>query len=202
MNVLSLEDFLDTPQSTHHTAAASQAAQNGDLESSRLAGYESGYQAGWDDALKSSEMEHTHISAEFARNLEELSFTFLEARRQVCLSLKPLVETLVRQVVPELMQSNYKELLEELLLPIVEAQSQATVDLICAPEDEDMMKRLLAGQDRLPVVLRTESSFSQGQVRFCLGHEIHDVDASGLLTQIKDAASAFYANLDTEQAHG
>lgn len=202
MNVLSLEDFLDTPQSRLQAPSGEASATSGDLESSRLAGYESGYQAGWDDALKSSEMEHTHISAEFARNLEELSFTFLEARRQVCLSLKPLVETLVRQVVPELMQANYKDLIEELLLPIVEVQGQATVDLICAPEDEDMMKRLLANQDRLPVMLRTESSFSQGQVRFHLGHEIHDVDASGLLAQIKDAAEQFYAQLETEKAHG
>ena len=141
MNVLSLEDFLDTPQSRLQAPTGDAAATNGDLESSRLAGYESGYQAGWDDALKSSEMEHTHISAEFARNLEELSFTFLEARRQVCLSLKPLVETLVRQVVPELMQANYKDLIEELLLPIVEVQGQATVDLICAPGSRSLRSR-------------------------------------------------------------
>jgi flagellar assembly protein FliH len=200
MNVLRLEDFLDTEERPTPKVAAPSA--DADLEATRLAGYEAGYQAGWDDALKSSEMEHTHIQAEFARNLEELSFSFFEARKQVCLSLKPLVMALVGQIVPELMRAHYKNLLEEVLLPLVEEQSQPNVDLVCSVEDEAVMKELLSQQERLPVVLRTEPSFSQGQVRFVLGHEIHDVDAEALLSQITEASERFFAMLKEEKSHG
>lgn len=200
MNVLRLEDFLDAEEPT--ALNPEDAAPSADLEASRLAGYEAGYQAGWDDALQSSEMENTHIRAEFARNLEELSFSFFEARKQVCLSLKPLVTALVDRIVPDLMRAHYKSLLEEVLLPLVEEQSQPNVDLVCAIEDEAVLKELLADQSRLPVVLRTEPSFSQGQVRFVLGHEVHDIDSEALLQQITKASDRFFEELIAEQANG
>lgn len=201
MNVLSLEDFFAAPETTS-AEATSGTVPSAELEAARLAGYDAGYQAGWDDALKSSEMEHTHIQAEFARNLEELSFTFFEARRQVCFSLKPLVAALVNHVAPELMRAHFTQLLEQTLLPQIEEQSQTTVDLVCAPEDEALLKELLAQQDRLPVALRTEPTFSQGQVRFALGHETHEVDAAALLENIQRCTTAFFEDLQEEEAHG
>lgn len=201
MNVLSLEDFL-APADSAPRQAMPEATSNADLEAARLAGYDAGYQAGWDDALKSSEMEHTHIQAEFARNLEELSFTFFEARRQVCFSLKPLVAALINHITPELLKSHFTQLLEETLLPLIEEQSEATVDLVCSPEDEPLLKDMLAQQERLPVALRAEPSFSQGQVRFVLGHETHDINATALLQEIKAGAARFFEELDAETAHG
>jgi flagellar M-ring protein FliF len=49
-------------------------------DAERLAAYEQGYRAGWDDAVRAEAADQARIGAELARNLQEMSFSFHEAR--------------------------------------------------------------------------------------------------------------------------
>ncbi|HGG04004.1 MAG TPA: flagellar biosynthesis protein, partial [Aliiroseovarius sp.] len=104
----------------------SDAAQSGqtagftveDLEQSRLAGYETGFKAGWDDAIRTETDEQARIGVEFARNLQDLGFTFNEARSHVMHALEPLLTSIVTTVLPKLVSETIGQTIVEELLPL------------------------------------------------------------------------------------
>ena len=49
------------------------------LEEQRLASFEQGYSAGWEDAVQAQEQSRGQVSAELAKSLEDMSFTYHEA---------------------------------------------------------------------------------------------------------------------------
>lgn len=78
--VLRLEIFeSDEPGGPAETVVLDTSA----LEEARLASYDSGYAAGWEDATAAQSGDQSRIRAELARNLQALSFTYQEARSHV-----------------------------------------------------------------------------------------------------------------------
>ncbi|WP_425092259.1 hypothetical protein [Tropicimonas sp. S265A] len=172
-----------------------------DPAKARMEGYESGYQAGWDDAVKSATDENTRIDAELARNLEELSFTFFEAQRHVSLSLETLVMTMAEKVLPALYREHFGALIKETLAPLIEDSGNLTVELLCAPSDLAQITDILQPHNELPLSIRAEPSFAQHQVRFHLGHEVHDIDGDALLTEIRTALETHFTQLQEVHAN-
>ncbi|MBA3904750.1 MAG: flagellar biosynthesis protein, partial [Rhodocyclaceae bacterium] len=46
------------------------------VEEAKVASFEQGYSAGWDDAVAAQNGDQTRIRADLARNLQSLAFTF------------------------------------------------------------------------------------------------------------------------------
>ncbi|MEN8837451.1 MAG: flagellar biosynthesis protein, partial [Celeribacter marinus] len=78
------EDFgsgrRDSPKSATPEQEMQERARLRAVEQARATGYEAGYKAGWDDAIAADESVRTKIGAELERNLQDLGFTFHEAR--------------------------------------------------------------------------------------------------------------------------
>ena len=85
--LLHLEEFVDPA-----AAPIEEAEAEGDAaEQGRLAAYEQGYAAGWEDAARTLGDEQTIIRADLARNLAALALTLETARAQVLSGLGPAV---------------------------------------------------------------------------------------------------------------
>jgi len=194
-SALALEDFTRDLPGEPRTEPAPAPVNEDAL---RMEGYDRGYQAGWDDAIRSAHDEQEHIDAELGRNLEELSFTFEEAQNQVCLSLEHLVRTLLDQVLPHLYTEHFPAILEETIVPIIEEAGDITAELICAPDDLDQVQRLTARHQDLPMTLRAEPSFARHQVRLQLGYERHDINGDQLLSDMRTAVDSFFSQLQDQ----
>ena len=72
----------------------------GALEAAKLEGFDGGYRAGWDDAIKAQSDDQSRISSDFAQNLQDLSFTYHEACNQVLNAISPLLEEVVVKLLP------------------------------------------------------------------------------------------------------
>ncbi len=72
------------------------------IEESKLASYEQGYKAGWDDAAAALAEDQTRIRADLARNLQQLSFTYQEARSHILKAVEPLLEEMVGRLLPDM----------------------------------------------------------------------------------------------------
>jgi len=181
MSVFTLEDFsLDT------ASVAASPTRDADP----MQGYDSGYQAGWDDAMSGAEQGRNHISAEFGRNLLELGFTFQEARAQVSASLRPVLDAMISQVLPTSATQGLCEHIWAIVEPLVEDLNTPRLVLRCAAEDEEVLTSLLDGTAALPVDLTPEPSLLRGQVSFKLGPTTHEVDMDGLIARIADMVDA------------
>ena len=196
MPKLNLEDFgADTPSPLKPEKNTSIEDRTVD----QFATYDEGYKAGWEDAQTAATDNHTRIGAEFERNLQELSFTFHEAKIQVAQSLTPLVSAFIQCLFPKLMVTSLADQLMAVLEPLRDEMDTPTLELRCAPEDVDILGSLLEANFGLPITLRPEPSLMTGQADFVLGHETHEVDVSALQTEIQRLVGAQFDALTAQK---
>ncbi|MEM6741725.1 MAG: flagellar biosynthesis protein [Pseudomonadota bacterium] len=178
-----------------------------DLEEERLASYEKGYSAGWDDATNALSEEQSRISTDLARHLQELSFTYHEAHA----ALQQEIADVVRGLVTKVLAPAAHPSLGELLLARVNdlaSQAQAPVEILIAPENVARVEALVSAAHGPPLRLVAEPSLGAGQafLRFGTSEEKFDLDT--VLTEMTQAVDHYFESAgpaetrDAEARHG
>lgn len=191
---LELEPFdLGAPVETPSDPALVPAA---DVEAARLAGYDAGYKTGWDDAVRKTEEDGERISAEFARNLRDLGFTYEEARAHVLKSFEGLLFELCDTLFPTLMAEALGPVILESLAEIADDAAGAPVLIRVSPSDGDRLRALLTTDTALPVQVVDEPSLAEGQAYLKLGEEERHVDLAEPLERIREGVRAVVASAE------
>lgn len=208
---LQLEEFVETDFSARRPAAPStSAAPSGAapspaapsapeptitpdmLEKARLEGYEVGYKAGWDDAAEAEIKEKDRIGAEFARNLQDLGFTFHEARSHVMQALEPLLAGMVERVLPRLVSETMGQTIIEELLPLATEAADAPIEVVVAPASRPVLEKLLESGTTVPFTLVEEPTLAQGQVFLRSGKTARHIDFTSAIDRIGAAIEGLY----------
>jgi flagellar biosynthesis/type III secretory pathway protein FliH len=156
-----------------------------DLEELRLAAYERGYGAGWDDAESraANDLSARRLAAEAA--LERLNFTYHEASAQALSALTPLFEQMFETLLPQALRLAVIPAVIEHLLPLAREALAQPLRLQVPPGQMEVFEAAMSGLILPPLQLAENPALSPGQA-VILG------PASGELTQI-DLASALAA---------
>jgi len=208
---LQLEEFVETDLSARPTAEPSpgvaaptanrsptappepEPAISPDmLEKARLEGYEAGYKAGWDDAAEAETRERDRIGAEFARNLQDLGFTFHEARSHVMQALEPLLAGMVERVLPKLVSETMGQTIIEELLPLATEAADTPIEVVVAPASRPVLEKLLESGTTVPFSLVEEPTLVQGQVFLRSGRTERHIDFSSAIDRIGSAIEGLY----------
>ena len=173
-----------------------------EVEQIRMAGYEQGYKAGWDDAVKSEAEEQSRIGAEFARNLQDLGFTFHEARTHVMQALEPLLSEIVNKVLPELVSETLGQTVLEQLLPMAEDASDTPVQIVVSPHSRPAIQRFVDESLTIPMEIIEEPSLADGQVYLRMGELEKKIDMDAAVDRIGQAINTVYALNEEALKHG
>lgn len=173
-----------------------------DLEEARLAAYEQGYTAGWDDCVASQAEDQRRVRSDLARHLQAMSFTFHEARSHVLHALGPLFQEVVTHLLPPLAREALAPVVLETLMPIAEELVGAPLVIVLHPEARQAVEALLEMTTGLPVTLREEPSLGEGQVYLLLGEGEIRIDLDRARNEIMAAVSAFFDVTERERRHG
>ncbi|MEO8531706.1 MAG: hypothetical protein ABI459_10815 [Deltaproteobacteria bacterium] len=157
--------------------------------------YDAGYKAGWEDAERRHESEAQRLSEALLHSVQDLGFTLHEARVHVLKMLRPLVESMIGALVPEVSKA---------ALPVIVADEieQLAVDLanepltlrICA-DDRVMLERALASvESSLQVKLVVEPSLIAGQVLISTENLEKRIDLDEVQTRIITALRTLSAD--------
>lgn len=191
-----LEDFGS--QNTRRTKSL--VAQNAppepspqEIEAQRTASYEQGYQAGWDDANAAQTEDKSRIGADFARNLQDLGFTFHEARTHVMRAMEPLLGEIIGKVLPNLVSETIGQTIIEELLPLAEMASDTPIEVVIAPASRAALEGLLQASTSVPLEIIEEPSLAEGQVYLRLGKLERQIDMTSAVDKIGDAIRSVYA---------
>lgn len=179
-----------------------QAAPDPEREAARKAAYEEGYQAGWDDAVKAEEAAGQEVRAEFARHVQDLGFTYVEARAHVIAALGPLLTALVETVLPEAARQTAGARIVEVLATLAEGSADAPVILRCAPGRREELEAIAREHPALPLTIEEEPSLSAGQVFLRLGRQERLADLDGPLDAVRTAVADALALNEGDLAHG
>lgn len=161
------------------------------LEEHRLAAFEQGYSAGWEDAVKAQEQSRGQISTELARSLEDMSFTYHEATNRMALSLEAMFQSLVNVVLPEALDRGFATRLAEQLTDMAREQIGQPVQILvpkgCAADVDALLPQKLS----LPTRVIEDPSLEPGRAQLQVGTSQREVDCSGLLAAVAEAFDAY-----------
>lgn len=160
-------------------------------EADKVTSYEQGYQAGWDDALRAEAQQQSRISADFARNLQEVSFSFHEARAHLVKATVPLLNQLVDAVLPEIAKKTLGLRLMEEMQSLMEDSIDGTIDLMVSPESRLVLERQLPESSTAQIRLIEEPALAEGQVFLRVGKIEREIDIARVQACISDAIQSF-----------
>lgn len=206
---LRLEEFDEThlassrPKRQDSEAAESAAQFPAEaVEKARLEGYEAGYKAGWDDAARSEAEEQSRIGAEFARNLQDLGFTFHEARSHVMQALEPLLSSMVERVLPRLVSETIGQTIVEELLPLASSAADTPIEVVVSPVSRPALDALLSRATAIPFTVIEEPTLAEGQVFLRSGKTERHIDFTSAVDRIGTAIEGLYDLNEKAFQHG
>ena len=172
-------------------------------EDERLAAYEKGYAAGWEDAVAAREGDAQRLREDLAQNLRDLAFTFQEARAHVLRSLEPLLRTMVDRVLPDVARSGFGAAVAAEACAAAGTVATAPVEILVAPGNVAAVEAALGDDPALPVRLVADPALAEGQARFRLGGEEAVFDQDAMLAAIRRHVTDFLdQSLERQAFHG
>ena len=170
-------------------------------EEAKLAAYEQGYKAGWEDAATAQSEDQGQIRADLARNLQQMSFTFQEARTHILKAIEPLLEEMVNRLLPEMSRETLAPLVLEQVMPMAEDMTDQPVTLVLNPSVRVAVEALLLQATGLPLTIEEEPTLPEGQVYIRLGASEAKVDLTRVTKDIAAAVRGFFS-LSEETPNG
>ena len=187
--------------SSNRTESSDAPESSDQIEQDKLAAFEAGYQAGWDDSTKAQSDNRDKISSDFARSLQEMSFTYHEALAKLTLSLKPVMSEIVDRLLPAMVaQSLAGHILEQIDALLKDSISQP-VEIVVAPKNVEAIKDFADGKIEPPFEVVGDTSVAEGQAFVRIGSEEQEIDISGVVSAISEALNAFFHEAQKEQAN-
>ncbi|MEO0751018.1 MAG: hypothetical protein AAFY25_04385 [Pseudomonadota bacterium] len=164
------------------------------LEDQKLASYETGYQAGWDDSASANTEAGNQISADFAQNMRDLSMTYQEAYAGLLRDVQPLLTQIVDVVLPVMAQDTLTPRLVALIEKQMSKSPRRALVLSTSPSGLEFLQPMVDGlDDGLDVELRSDDTLASGQVHLNFGtdHE-EELDTTALIEAIQNAVHGFF----------
>ena len=162
------------------------------LEDEKLASYDKGYSAGWEDAVAAQSDDQTRMRADLARNLQTLGFTYHEARSHILKAIEPLMLEIVGRLLPEIARDTLAPFVLETLMPLAEGLGDAPVTLVINPASRPAVEALLEQATGLPIIVQEEPTLGEGQVYLKLGAVETEVDLDRATADIAAAVRGFF----------
>ncbi len=171
------------------------------LEAEKLESFDKGYAAGWEDAAAATEQAAAEGAAAGLARLQDLAFTYHEARAHVLRSVLPLLEALADRVVPQILRQTLGARLVEIVERAAIDAATAEVELLVAPGEGEEINAALDGRVNFPIVVREEDSLAPGLLHLRLDATEREFDFTGFENKLREAIAALDAELE-ETSHG
>jgi flagellar assembly protein FliH len=162
------------------------------LEEERLEAFEKGYQAGWDDCVKSQVEDGRRITADLVQNLQDIGFTYEEVHGEIMGAMQRLLQQIMQTVLPPLSHAMLVPQVTEILHDLLETNGRQPVQLTAGPADLAILRRLSAEMPDLACTLTEDQTLASGQVLLRLGESERALDMPDVLLRIEHAVSGFF----------
>ncbi|MEP0964540.1 MAG: hypothetical protein ABJQ80_02850 [Lentilitoribacter sp.] len=162
------------------------------LEDQKLEAFETGYQAGWDDATKAQNETQEKISAELGQNLLDLSFTYHEALSKLTMSLEPAMQQILEKLLPEIANKALGPHILEQISALMKQKIKGPVEIVVNPKNFNTVQAMVGDKSSESVVIVGEESLGEGQAFIRIGIEEQQIDLDSIVAEIMQAMTAFF----------
>ena len=162
-------------------------------EEERLAAFEKGYGEGYEDATRAAEEERRRVGAALAGRLEDLSFTFHEARAAVEREVRDLVAAVADGVLPAMAREGFGGALVEAIEDGLAERAACPVAVSVAPEAVEIVGPLMPQVKGFPVTLRGDPDLGPGQAVIGFPDGEREVDMEAVAERARAALADWLA---------
>lgn len=162
------------------------------IEDLKLQSFETGYQAGWDDAIKAQAEDQAKIGTELGQNLQAISFSYHEALTKLTGSMQPVLEQMIEKLLPELAQNALGAHIVEQVLALTQTQISRPIEIVVAVSNVEKVRALAAESLSDPLEVVGESSLGEGQAFVRVGEDERLVDLDAVVSGVSEAFIAFF----------
>ncbi len=172
------------------------------IEEARLAGFDQGFKAGWDDCEAAQKDSALTARAEVLRHLQEMSFGYHEAHGHLLSALRPVFAALTDLILPEIARRTLGPRVLETLLPLAQARLDAPVRLHVHPDSRLTLEEFLAGATCPPFETVETEGLAPGAVILAAGETEVLVDTEGVASAISDIVASHFEPSQEKKGHG
>lgn len=163
------------------------------VEEIRLAAFDQGHRAGWDDCTAAHNTDEVRQREAVAAHLQSLSFTFHEAKEHILRAVEPLLRDMVAKILPMTARHALVPTILELLQPAAEELAGNTLTIRVSPDARSALEAALARGPALPIGVIADESLRSGQACLILGRSERRIDLDGVVDAIGRALADFFA---------
>ena len=185
--LLSLVDF--------HTASDEELAGNHD---EGLPGYGAGFAAGHAAARQ----EAASLETEFIKALDDIAFSYAEARRAVLQDLTPLFETIVERLCPLAAGDVFRAHALKALADAADADTDGPLCLYAHPEDTEALRGILNTGTVTHIDLIPDHTFPRHRLHIATAKAASTLDVTELLTSLETVLRSLVDINESEREHG
>lgn len=172
------------------------------LEEVQLASFETGYQAGWEDAAKAQASNADRAVIDMAQNLQDMSFSHHEAYLKLSSAMKPLFSQIVDKLLPKVARRLVGMHIVDQMTELMDSHAETAIQIAVAPDNLDDLQALLSDMVRVPFSLSAEPTLGSGQAYLRVGTAEREINLDAVLSGISEAIGAFYEQTKEEMTDG
>jgi hypothetical protein len=162
------------------------------FEEAKLSAFETGYQAGWDDAVAAQNAETARLHSDLGQNLQALSFTYHEARAEMLDALRPLLFEICEKLLPQLAHDSLAGVVVEQLMPVAEGLTSVPIVVTANPVALSQIEGIVAHKTDLPLSFVAEQTLGEGQVYLRFSESETRIDLDAVVAAISHAVTTYF----------
>lgn len=160
-------------------------------EEAHLEAFETGYKAGWEDAIKAHQKDSERALAELSQRLQDMSFTYAEVQTKLLGGLAPVLSQITETLLPRVAMETFGPQISAALHELVQEAGPGAVELVICPDAAPTLRAQLKDKAPLPFTLTEDVTLSPGQAFIRSGNQERDINLDAVLKGVSDAMAAF-----------
>jgi len=165
------------------------------------ADYTTGYAEGFAAGEASVRADVANLNEQFVQSVQDITFTFAEARAQILNGLAPMLQTVIAQVLPHCVETGFAGQLAELLTTAAEQDATRPLAIHLHPDSFESVAGL---SDVLPkeLSIQIDPALSPHAAWIAQADGEMRLDADQLLATISETLSVLNTPEDRNAFHG
>lgn len=172
------------------------------LEELRLSSFETGYTAGWDDAVKSLGETQVRVAEGLEKRIEDIQFTYVEALAAMLAATEPVFRAILDQLLPSTTDPVLAGTLLDELNVLAREAGDAGLVLTVPVGSSDYVGRAVGNTPAVPVKIVEDSAFPPDRAAIKLAAEEHEIDLAGFAAAMRETIEAALFEITEDQKYG
>ena len=173
-----------------------------EIEDLKLQAFDSGFQAGWDDAVKAQSETQAHISVELANSLQTASFEYHEVRATLNASAQRIIEAIVQIILPVVAQASLGTQIRDAVVSALRTATDCQIEIVVSPMNEVAVSQILSAELQDPFELVSDPNMPLNQATLRLGAQEAEINLDKMVADIASAVNTFFETQKSEVING